>query len=237
MTLTDTKIQILICTNCELSSKCTSPIPISGPSNPRYSVVGEAPGKQEDKQGVPFVGPAGQFLKRALRKAGLRGSDGAFFNVVSCYPFDHKTPTFAEVTACRNNLYDQLDSVRAKDVLVCGATALSSLMPNVGLSYAIGGPIQYGTKTLFPVYHPSYILRNNTKEIVNLWERHLSSFADMVNGQFVTRDTLQIANCIYCSGWRMDGKITCIRHESQLLKDLQRKRVYRVLPQPTLFED
>lgn len=236
--LKETKIQILTCTRCGLSCNCNSPIPITlgNPRNIRYLVIGEAPGKKEDELGEPFVGPAGQFLRRALRKAGLRGSDGAWMNAVSCYPHDHKTPTLAEISACRNNLYDQLDSVDVKNVLVCGAVALSSLLPKVQLSYAMGGPIDYGNKRLFPIYHPSYILRNNTREIVALWERHLSSFAAMVNGEYVTRDTLQIANCLYCNGQRMMDKVTCIRHEGQLIRDLVRHRSKLPPPvQPSLF--
>jgi DNA polymerase len=200
-------------------------------------VVGEAPGKQEDAKGEPFVGPAGQFLRRSLRKAGLRPTDGAYFNAVSCYPDAVRTPQAEHVDACRGNLYAQLDIIDSPYVLVCGKVAFNALMPMGELTLAMGGPIDYGNKVLFPIYHPSYILRSNSRSVGDLFDRHLSIFASLVDGAPVTRDSLQIMNCIYCHGARMGGKIVCIRHEGKLLKDVMRKRTKLAnVTQGTLFD-
>lgn len=239
-TLQDVQIQILTCTNCGLNSACNSPIPIHTQAIPniRYLLIGEAPGKIEDLKGVPFTGPAGMFMRKALRRAGLRPTDGGYMNAVSCYPAETGTPTAAEVTACKHNLFAQLDVTETPYVLVVGSIALTSLLPNAQLSSAMGGPIEVHGKQLFPVYHPSYILRAKSREILALWDRHLRRFAEMVEGREVTRDTLQIINCAYCSGQRMNNSPVCIRCEGQFEKDKMRPKFkYAKPPQLELWEE
>ena len=240
ISLTDTKVSVLICTRCSLHLSCKAPVYTTQQDNrkPLYSVVGEAPGKVEDEQGQPFVGPTGMYLKRTLRKYGARPSDGAWMNAVSCFPAALKNPAFEHVTACRRNLFAQLDQSPAVPCLVVGSVALQALMPSATMMYAMGGPIpdMHG-KTLFPIYHPSYVLRAQSRQLTDMWYRHVKAFADMVKGLYVTRDTLQIANCVYCNAQRMTDNIVCIRHERLLAKDKIRK-VGKLVPpkQPSLFE-
>lgn len=229
--LLDVKAQVLTCLNCDLTDKCRQPIPIHTPNpSPRFMVLGEAPGQVEDRQGLPFVGPAGTFLKRSLRKAGLHPTDGAYFNAVSCFPKERKTPTSDEMAACRRNLFDQLHSVDALHVLVCGSIALKSLLPHADITYASGMPILAHGKWLFPVYHPSYILR--TRMALESWERQLKEFFYIVTTNGVVHST----RCIYCNAGRMGGQYTCQYHEKWWAQDTALpKFVTKVEPHPTLF--
>jgi len=236
--LMDVRIQILTCTRCGLNSNCNSPIPIAADdlNAIRYLVLGEAPGKIEDLKGEPFRGPAGSFLRKSLRRAGLRPSDAGYLNAVCCFPAEEKTPTPVEISACRGNLYDQLDAVEASCVLVVGSTALTALLPNAVLTYSMGAPIEAHDKMLFPVYHPAYILRSSGREIGALWLRHLARFADMVNGVRTTRQSLGYSNCIYCSAMVLPARYYCARHESKWESDIVRKRP-RNIPPPQLQLD
>src|SRR5580698_6212725 len=130
-----TRARILSCTACDLRDRATSPVPFSG-SNPNHIVViGEAPGATEDKLGEPFVGPAGELLRRALDQAffssGLpvaidpieRTSDFlTYLNVVSCYPAERRTPTQRQIKTCSGNLWAQLEAIRPSYGLLCGGT-------------------------------------------------------------------------------------------------------------------
>src|SRR5215510_9860406 len=120
MTLTpdiQTTFNILSCTKCDLSSKCRSPVPFSPPqstsqlppANPRVyqcGVLGEAPGRREDKLGRPFVGPAGRLMRRMLDEAGWNSDDLWYMNAVSCWP--RGTPKAEAQNACWGNMLDQL---------------------------------------------------------------------------------------------------------------------------------
>lgn len=233
--LNDVLAQVLTCNNCGLSSDCRSPIPVQTSTHPRYIVLGEAPGQVEDRQGHPFVGPAGQFLRRALRKVGLRGADGAWMNTVSCFPRQRKTPTPAEMKACRINLFSQLEVCQCRPVLVCGSIALRSMLPHAEMTYAGGQPVQAHGKVLYPVYHPAYILRS--RQALEGWERQLSIFAGLVNDATVTVQDVQMLtyHCMYCSRQKSDNHLTCEQHKKWLRQDQ-----FKVIPttpmnEPTLF--
>lgn len=230
--LNSVKEQILLCSMCELSSLCTSPIPVHAPISPKFLVLGEAPGKLEDIKGEPFVGPAGMFLKRALRKAGLFAADGGFLNAVSCFPSKDKTPDSKHISACSNNLFDQLDLYPAIPTLVCGAVALKSLLPRCEITWASGAPVIAHNRMLFPVYHPSYILR--TRMAMEAWERHLSWFAWSVNNSTLSWEDVGRAHCLYCGAPYLDGTYTCPRHTSQWAKDIVRPK-RKAPPHPQLF--
>lgn len=230
-TLNDVKAQILTCLNCDLSDHCRQPIPVrTVNSNPDYLVVGEAPGQVEDRRGEPFVGPAGAFLKRELRRAGLFPSDGAFLNAVSCFPKERKTPTAEEVNACRQNLYDQLDVLETRPTLVCGSVALKALLPHADITYASGIGLNAHGKLLYPVYHPAYVLRSRL--VLESWQRQIREFATMVE----TGAPLVSHRCLYCNGYRVGIHPTCPRHLKWWQQDNFRIVTKpKVVPHPTLF--
>lgn len=119
--------QVAGCRACKLTAQCSGPVPFSAPASTRIMVIGEAPGAAEDKQGKPFVGPAGTLLRRELRRLGLDVESVAYANVVSCWPNRQPaTPTRGEMEACRQNLVDQIAVVDPEFMLLTGATAVSS---------------------------------------------------------------------------------------------------------------
>lgn len=237
LTLQDIQARVLTCTNCGLSCDCRSPIPvaINPHHSPSYIVVGEAPGKVEDAEGEAFVGPAGKFLKRALRKANLSPLDGAWMNAVSCFPKKEKTPTSDEISACKINLFSQLNVIDAKFVLVCGAIAIKALMPHAQIMWASGAPVVIHHKILFPVYHPAYILRQ--RSALNGWERDLDMFSTMVHwGYPPSWQELKRIHCLYCNHMTSQNSYTCPQHAKWFAEDaVVRMPKPKAPPQPQLF--
>jgi uracil-DNA glycosylase len=160
--------QILECTACELHTVGRGPVPFSGPTPAVLAVVGEAPGRQEDELGEPFIGPAGQLLRKALVDAGIPPATVFFCNPVSCFP--DATPTKEHLHACATNLEAQLELAEPTWVLAVGNVALSTIRPDLRISRAHGHlfwPAGYGTfPAWFPTFHPSAALRTARTETV-----------------------------------------------------------------------
>ncbi|ARP84281.1 hydroxyacid dehydrogenase [Bordetella genomosp. 8] len=156
------------CRRCGLWHDATQPVPGQGPRRASILLVGEQPGDQEDKAGLPFVGPAGGLLDRALADAGVRRDDVFVTNAVKHFKWFprgkrrmHKTPAQREVMACHYWLEKELASVRPSVAVSLGATALRSLMQraDVRLGAMLGEPVKVGDLVVVPTYHPSFILR------------------------------------------------------------------------------
>lgn len=159
---------IKACRLCDLGAKCTSPVPFSGPSDPKLVVIGEAPGAQEDKAGSPFVGPSGELIREWLSECGWNVADEvAFVNVVSCYP--NRTPTPKEVDVCSVNRDRQLHHLEANYWIVLGGVAAQALISHQvrigevrGMSFR---PSAVDTTAwAVATWHPSAVLRNRQLE-------------------------------------------------------------------------
>jgi DNA polymerase len=121
--------------------------------------VGEAPGFNEDKQGLPFVGAAGLLLTKLLGAAGLERSDVYITNVVKCRPPENRDPSSKEVEACRGFLKAQLDLIKPDVVCALGNFASQSLIgKKVGISKLRGAPTQVENYLVLPMYHPAAAL-------------------------------------------------------------------------------
>ena len=134
-------------------------------------LIGEAPGAQEDAQGRPFVGRAGQLLDRMLESVGLDSERDAYIcNVIKCRPPDNRRPTAAEVAACRPFLLRQITLVNPRLILLVGATALEGVLGIKGGITRLRGQWRVGEgpglegRALMPILHPSYLLRNPSRE-------------------------------------------------------------------------
>jgi DNA polymerase len=137
-----------------------------GPQHPAIAFVGEQPGDQEDQQGRPFVGPAGQLLDKALAEAGIDRRKTYLTNAVKHFKFEqrgklrlHKTPTAGEVKHYRWWLTKELDFVRPKLVVALGATAVLALAGKAIPVTRVRGPAAFGELHGFITVHPSYLLR------------------------------------------------------------------------------
>jgi DNA polymerase len=128
-------------------------------------LIGEAPGRNEDRTGQPFVGAAGRVLDRALAEAGLARADVYITNVVKCRPPANRAPKADEVEACRPYLMSELGAVQPKLLVTLGAHALRGLVgPRPRFADARGTPIEFEGVRLLPTYHPAAILYNRRLE-------------------------------------------------------------------------
>lgn len=159
------------CKACELHETRHSVVFSDGnPETASIILVGEAPGKNEDLQGIPFVGRAGKLLNEFLVKANLsRENDLYIVNTVKCRPPKNRVPTETEKESCKAILLSQIEIINPKIILLCGATALKSFI-NSKLSISkIRGEIfeiEVNAKIYkaMPIFHPSYLLRNHSTE-------------------------------------------------------------------------
>ncbi|WP_398334428.1 uracil-DNA glycosylase family protein [Vulcanococcus sp.] len=137
---------------------------VVGRGNPRARLllIGEAPGAQEDLEGLPFVGRSGQLLDRLLQSAGIDSNRDAYIcNVVKCRPPDNRKPSAAELAACRPWLEQQIALVDAPLVVLVGASALQGVLGIKGGITSLRGQWRpWQGRWLMPILHPSYLLRN-----------------------------------------------------------------------------
>ena len=157
------------CTKCPLSKTRNNIVFSDGIPNEKIMLIGEAPGFYEDQQGKPFVGKAGQLLDRIFASVGFTRKDIYICNTLKCRPPDNRNPLPDEKEACWEYLKAQIDIIHPKIILLCGNVAVQSILGNVGGITKIrgqwfqGGEIVHGAK-LMPIFHPSYLLRNDTRE-------------------------------------------------------------------------
>lgn len=156
------------CRNCPLWADATQTVFGEGPVDATTVLVGEAPGDQEDRQGRPFVGPAGQLLDRALAEAGIDRSTVYLTNAVKHFKFTlrgkrrlHQKPDRGEIEACKPWLFSELELIQPRLVVALGATAAQSLMGRVVTIGRERGRFQPypPDRSLFVTVHPSYLLR------------------------------------------------------------------------------
>lgn len=161
--LTDLHEKILVCPDCELCQSRTRAVPGEGPENVEVMFVGEAPGWHEDRQGRPFVGPAGHFLNELLASVGLRRDQVFITNVVKCRPPNNRDPLPKEIEACRKYLQRQLELINPKLVVTLGRHALDWFLPGetIGKSHGVARRGNDGRYVL-PLYHPAAALHQQS---------------------------------------------------------------------------
>lgn len=155
------------CTKCPLHCTRTNVVISDGSVSADIMLIGEAPGADEDKTGIPFVGRAGKLLNEFLIKAGLdRKKDLYIANTVKCRPPENRKPTKEEKIACEDNLKKQIDMVKPKVIILCGATAMESFIKDkkLTISKARGQVFDLNGIKLVAIFHPSYLLRQHSMQ-------------------------------------------------------------------------
>jgi DNA polymerase len=166
------------CRGCELWEPATQTVFSAGTAKARLALVGEQPGDQEDRQGVPFVGPAGRLLQRAVDDVGLPRGEVYVSNAVKHFRFRqagpgkrriHQTPDRAHIDACRPWLVAELRLVDPKVIVVLGATAAKALLgPSVRVTRERGQVLErdtsLGVRLFVPTVHPSSVLRGDDRD-------------------------------------------------------------------------
>lgn len=148
------------CRRCPLYRTRTHAVISDGTSHAPLVFVGEAPGREEDRQGVPFVGAAGQLLTKMIQAMGMRREEVYICNVLKDRPPENRTPLPEEVEACLPFLREQLAIVNPRVICALGAVATKTLLgTSVALTSVRGQVLRYGTVPLVPTFHPAYLLR------------------------------------------------------------------------------
>jgi uracil-DNA glycosylase family 4 len=164
-TIEDIRLDIGNCTRCPLWEGRTKIVHTTGNFSADLLFVGEAPGANEDAEGVPFVGRAGELLNKIIGAIGLKREDVLVGNVNRCRPPQNRTPTLPEAHTCRPFLMREIAVVRPKIIVVMGNTATQNLLDTkVGIT-KLRGEFQdyYGIKVM-PTFHPAYLLRDPSKK-------------------------------------------------------------------------
>jgi DNA polymerase len=172
----------LVCVKCpNLASSRKSVVFGVGSIDAQLMFVGEAPGADEDAQGEPFVGAAGQLLTKIIQATGLTRADVYIANILKCRPdtpgetSGNRKPTPAEMQTCIPYLHEQIDLIRPKVIVALGATAVEGLLGKTGITKLRGNWQTYRDTPLMPTFHPSYLLRNQSlSEKRKVWEDMLA---------------------------------------------------------------
>jgi uracil-DNA glycosylase len=163
--LEDLKARALVCTQCGLAETRTQVVFGVGDPQARLMFVGEAPGKNEDLQGEPFVGAAGRLLDSLLEEVGLGRSDVYIANVLKCRPPGNRDPGADEIDACKGYLREQIRLISPEVVVTLGNFATKLLLnTEVGITRLRGRPHRWWLDAvLVPTFHPAAALRGGDR--------------------------------------------------------------------------
>ncbi|MCX5692272.1 MAG: uracil-DNA glycosylase [Candidatus Omnitrophica bacterium] len=169
------------CQKCPLGKMRKNIVFGSGNINAKLMFVGEAPGHEEDIQGMPFVGEAGALLTKIIEAMGIKRDDVYICNILKCRPPQNRNPLPAEISTCIDYLYAQIDTIKPR--VICGLgkfasqTLLNTEMP---ISKLRGNWHEYRGMKFMPTYHPAYLLRN-PKDKKLVWE-DMKKILEILNG-------------------------------------------------------
>lgn len=157
---------IVNCNKCKLCTNRTNIVFGVGNKEADIMMIGEGPGADEDKQGEPFVGKAGQLMNKALTGLGIKREELYIANIVKCRPPSNRVPEQDEAEACLNYLRNQVILVKPKIIVLLGSTALKNIL---GKEYSItamrGKWIEQKEIYYMPTWHPAALLRDENKKI------------------------------------------------------------------------
>jgi uracil-DNA glycosylase len=182
LTLGDVKKELGDCQRCSLGRVRTNIV--FGEGNPKAEIVfvGEAPGGDEDIQGRPFVGRAGQLLTRIIAAMGLKREDVYICNILKCRPPGNRNPRPEEITACEPFLIKQLEAINPRVICALGTFATRTLLKtDVPITVLRGKFHAYHGIQLMPTYHPAYLLRNQGAK-KQVWE-DVQKIMKLLSGQ------------------------------------------------------
>jgi DNA polymerase len=159
------------CSRCKLHTLGRKQI-VFGVGNPNADLmfVGEAPGADEDEQGIPFVGRAGQLLTKIIEAINLKRDDVYIANIIKCRPPQNRNPEPDEVASCEPFLFRQVDVIKPKVIVALGKYAAQTLLRSEApISRLRGQVFDYRGAKLIPTFHPAYLLRNPSSKR-EVWE-------------------------------------------------------------------
>ncbi|PKM82473.1 MAG: uracil-DNA glycosylase [Firmicutes bacterium HGW-Firmicutes-14] len=165
MSLEDLSVMAAGCRKCGLRNGCSGVV--FGKGSPRAGLmfIGEGPGAEEDRQGLPFVGAAGQLLDRIMAAAGFNLNHVYIANIVKCRPPGNRVPAREEAWACRPWLVRQIELINPAIIVLLGSVALQNMIdPDARITRMRGQWIEKSGIEFMPTYHPAALLRDETKK-------------------------------------------------------------------------
>ncbi len=167
--LDELRAEALVCTACRLSEERTQVVFGGGDPHADVVFVGEAPGRREDEQGIPFVGPSGQLLDRLLGEIELERADVYIANVVKCRPPGNRDPRPDEIDACKGYLREQLRLIDPKVVVTLGNFSSKLLLKTeTGITRMRGTAYEWWGRYLVPTFHPAAALRGSAQVLEDM---------------------------------------------------------------------
>jgi len=163
---TEIKEMVLNCHLCNLSKTRKNVIFGEGNINSKIMFIGEAPGKQEDIEGRPFVGRSGEVLTNMIENVlNIKREDVYITNIVKCRPPQNRDPEIEEVESCRGYLIKQIEIIKPKIIVTLGRIAFKYLLNNeTPITKARGNLYDFNSIKVIPTFHPSFLLRNPSKK-------------------------------------------------------------------------
>ena len=167
---------VIECTKCDLSKTRTNSVPGKGNFHSNVIFVGEAPGKNEDKKGEPFIGIAGKKLSMALEGAGISREEVYITNIIKCRPPKNRVPTIIERETCQEYLKQEIAIIKPKIICVLGNTAFNSLLGGSEITKFRGKLVRKENQLYFLTIHPAATIYNQKliavlkKDIVKLFK-------------------------------------------------------------------
>ncbi len=163
--------QIKVCDKCDLCEGRTNSVPGSGSDSADILFIGEGPGKDEDLQGLPFVGAAGRILTQMIESIGMTRDDVFIANVVKCRPPGNRDPLPDEIKKCWSYLEAQIKAIKPKLIATLGRHSMGRFMPGLKISEVHGDPkrakgIWQEKQVFLPLYHPAVCLYDPRKKDV-----------------------------------------------------------------------
>lgn len=156
--------QVRVCVKCDLHKSRTKAVPGAGNPHAEILFIGEGPGYNEDKQGLPFVGRSGDYLTELIQSIGLTRDDVFITNVVKCRPPENRDPLPGEIEACKFYLDGQEAGIDPLVIVTLGRFSMARYFPGGKITAIHGRPKYEGDRAYIPLFHPAAVLRNPALE-------------------------------------------------------------------------
>ena len=170
--------QVKTCQKCNLCDTRTNAVPGKGNPNADVILIGEAPGKNEDQKGEPFVGSAGKILNDMLDSAGIKRNDVYITNIVKCRPPNNRVPTKDEEDSCLDFITQEIEIINPKIICVLGNTAYNTLLGGKEITKNHGKVIENDGKKNFVTFHPAATIYN--QKLVNELKKDFKKLAELL---------------------------------------------------------
>ncbi len=162
--LTAIAAEVKVCKACRLWQGTTNPVPGAGDPNAEIMFIGEGPGFNEDKKGLPFVGRSGDYLEKMLKLINLNRNQVFITNVVKHRPPDNRDPLPDEIIACKPYLDRQIEVINPLIIVTLGRFSMARYFPNGKITQIHGHPKYEDGRAYYPLFHPAAVLRNPSLE-------------------------------------------------------------------------